>query len=213
MTLTGLQIAIYEPACLIVGTRGRSLGGIQGLLPGSVSKYCLQNSPVPVIVVRPSAKREKKKRKRKADPARQAYMDILQRGGATGSHVLDSVAPHSQAGSASEEANETEARAVAKAIGLPSSNLSNRGSRRTSLGGESIEGAPLTKVISSKSGYSSGPESPSPIGGMSPDSAFEGEMMSPESANLESPEFSGEEEGNVENSPARPQENERETKQ
>lgn len=54
-------IARYSPACLIVGTRGKSLGGIQGLLPGSISKYCLQNSPVPVIVVRPSAKREKKK--------------------------------------------------------------------------------------------------------------------------------------------------------
>lgn len=48
-----LQIKIYAPACLIVGTRGKSLGGIQGLLPGSVSKYCLQNSPVPVVVVRP----------------------------------------------------------------------------------------------------------------------------------------------------------------
>ncbi|KZF22733.1 adenine nucleotide alpha hydrolases-like protein, partial [Xylona heveae TC161] len=53
------MIRIYEPAMLIVGTRGRSLGGIQGLLPGSVSKYCLQHSPVPVIVVRPSSKREK----------------------------------------------------------------------------------------------------------------------------------------------------------
>ncbi|KAF8539712.1 hypothetical protein BDD12DRAFT_80132 [Trichophaea hybrida] len=44
------MIHIYEPVILIVGTRGRSLGGLQGLLPGSVSKYCLQHSPVPVIV-------------------------------------------------------------------------------------------------------------------------------------------------------------------
>ncbi|EFW16020.1 hypothetical protein CPSG_07647 [Coccidioides posadasii str. Silveira] len=57
------MIQIYEPAALIVGTRGRSLGGMQGLLPGSVSKYCLQQSPIPVIVVRPSQKREKKKQK------------------------------------------------------------------------------------------------------------------------------------------------------
>ncbi|KAF8466405.1 hypothetical protein BDZ91DRAFT_629105, partial [Kalaharituber pfeilii] len=73
------MIHIYEPVILIVGTRGRSLGGIQGLLPGSVSKYCLQHSPVPVIVVRPSNKREKKKKKRQADPARRSYMDILEK--------------------------------------------------------------------------------------------------------------------------------------
>lgn len=62
---------------MIVGTRGRSLGGLQGLLPGSVSKYCLQHSPVPVIVVRPSSKRDKKKAKRKADPGRKVYQEIL----------------------------------------------------------------------------------------------------------------------------------------
>lgn len=73
-----IQIHIYEPVILIVGTRGRSLGGLQGLLPGSVSKYCLQHSPVPVIVVRPSSKRDKKKAKRKADPGRRVYQDILQ---------------------------------------------------------------------------------------------------------------------------------------
>ncbi|KAK2831957.1 hypothetical protein FQN49_007000, partial [Arthroderma sp. PD_2] len=68
------MIQIYEPAVLIVGTRGRSLKGMQGLLPGSVSKYCLQQSPIPVIVVRPSSKREKKKQKRlAADPARKSY--------------------------------------------------------------------------------------------------------------------------------------------
>jgi len=71
------QIHIYEPVILIVGTRGRSLGGLQGLLPGSVSKYCLQHSPVPVIVVRPSSKRDKKKAKRKADPGRKVYQEML----------------------------------------------------------------------------------------------------------------------------------------
>jgi len=75
------MIHIYEPVILIVGTRGRSLGGLQGLLPGSVSKYCLQHSPVPVIVVRPSSKRDKKKAKRKADPGRRVYQDILQQSG------------------------------------------------------------------------------------------------------------------------------------
>ncbi|KAF3907360.1 hypothetical protein AA313_de0207586 [Arthrobotrys entomopaga] len=71
------MINLYEPVMLIVGTRGRSLGGFQGLLPGSVSKYCLQHSPVPVIVVRPNEKRERKKRKRQDNPARRTYMDIM----------------------------------------------------------------------------------------------------------------------------------------
>lgn len=79
---------------LIVGTRGRSLGGLQGLLPGSVSKYCLQHSPVPVIVVRPSSKRDKKKAKRRADPGRRVYQDILQ---STGSLATD---PNSLPGTA-----------------------------------------------------------------------------------------------------------------
>jgi hypothetical protein len=75
--LTGRQINLYEPAILVVGTRGKSLGGFQGLLPGSVSKYCLQHSPVPVIVVRPTSKRDKAKSKRTNDPDRQGYREIL----------------------------------------------------------------------------------------------------------------------------------------
>ncbi|KAF1812808.1 hypothetical protein P152DRAFT_378087, partial [Eremomyces bilateralis CBS 781.70] len=71
------DIKLYEPAILIVGTRGRSLGGIQGLLPGSISKYCLQHSPVPVIVVRPNSKRAKNKQKRLHDPSRQSYRDLV----------------------------------------------------------------------------------------------------------------------------------------
>lgn len=71
------MIEIYEPAMLVVGTRGKSMDGFKGLLPGSISKYCLQHSPVPVVVVRPSQKREKKKAKREADPTRRAYRDVL----------------------------------------------------------------------------------------------------------------------------------------
>lgn len=83
------MIKIYEPAILVVGTRGRSLTGYQGLLSsGSVSKYCLQYSPVPVIVVRPSAKREKKKQKRQRDPERTGYRDILDKSEG-GWHLLD----------------------------------------------------------------------------------------------------------------------------
>ncbi|GBF66674.1 universal stress protein A family protein [Trichophyton mentagrophytes] len=85
------MIQIYEPAVLIVGTRGRSLKGMQGLLPGSVSKYCLQQSPIPVIVVRPSSKREKKKQKRlAADPARKSYSQFLKMSESRGGLGIDS---------------------------------------------------------------------------------------------------------------------------
>lgn len=88
------MIKIYEPAMLVVGTRGRSLTGYQGLLSsGSVSKYCLQYSPVPVIVVRPSSKRESKKKKRLRDPERRGYRDILDKSEdaprGRGGHLLD----------------------------------------------------------------------------------------------------------------------------
>ncbi|CEG80976.1 hypothetical protein RMATCC62417_15234 [Rhizopus microsporus] len=44
------MIALYQPSLLIVGTRG--LSEFKGMLLGSISKYCLQHSPVPVTVVR-----------------------------------------------------------------------------------------------------------------------------------------------------------------
>nr|POE78604.1 universal stress protein a family protein c25b2.10 [Quercus suber] len=88
------MIRLYEPAILVVGTRGRNLTGYHGLLSsGSVSKYCLQYSPVPVIVVRPSGKRESKKRKRLQDPQRTGYRDILDKSEdaprGRGGHLLD----------------------------------------------------------------------------------------------------------------------------
>jgi hypothetical protein len=48
---------MYQPSLLIVGTRG--LSEFKGMLLGSVSKYCLQHSPVPVAVVRPESKAKK----------------------------------------------------------------------------------------------------------------------------------------------------------
>lgn len=165
---------------LIVGTRGRSLGGIQGLLPGSVSKYCLQHSPVPVIVVRPTSKREKKKKKRQADPSRRSYMDILERSGARGGHILD---PSNRNSIVAESgtATDKEARAVAAAIGLPGVYQEKNDD----------DGGPLRKVQSGRSDYTSGPESPSPTGELSPiDSRGPVVMKSPELGNLESPEGS-----------------------
>lgn len=100
----------------MVGTKGRSLGGFQGLLPGSVSKYCLQHSPVPVIVVRPSSKRDKARNKRALDPSRHAYKDLLEKSG----HLLDPSDPRSmntEDSRVSSLASEEEAAAVAAAIG------------------------------------------------------------------------------------------------
>jgi len=59
-----------------VGTRGRD-GAIGGLLPGSMSKWCLQHSPVPVIVVHPQQRRLHRKLKREKDPDRQSYLQVL----------------------------------------------------------------------------------------------------------------------------------------
>lgn len=103
---------------LIVGTRGRSLGGIQGLVNNrnSFSKYCLQYSPVPVVVVRPDDKRKKKKDKRIHDPSRQSYVSMLSSN--EGVHEAD-------AGTSSLYETETqippeeEAHQVAAALGLP----------------------------------------------------------------------------------------------
>ncbi|KAB8259888.1 hypothetical protein BDV32DRAFT_55952 [Aspergillus pseudonomiae] len=118
------MIRIYEPSVLIVGTRGRNLGGVQGLLPGSVSKYCLQQSPIPVIVVRPSTKREKKKKKRLADPTRRSYNQILELSEQRGSKLFD-------AGSSTDSHVSRlpdEEAAVAAALGLPQSYANSRSS-------------------------------------------------------------------------------------
>lgn len=71
------MIQIYEPSILVVGTKGRSIEGFKGLLPGSVSKWCLQHSPIPVVVVKPESKREQSKSKREADPTQLSYLDII----------------------------------------------------------------------------------------------------------------------------------------
>ena len=105
---------------LIVGTRGRSLNGMQGLLPGSVSKYCLQQSPVPVIVVRPTNKRLKKKQKRLADPGRRDYNQLLSKKDAPVGSLLNKPVRESMI-EPLPAATDQEAAAVARAIGLPPS--------------------------------------------------------------------------------------------
>ena len=173
-----------------MGTRGRSLNGIQGLLPGSVSKYCLQNSPIPVIVVRPSSKREKKKRKRKADPTRKAYTEMLGKTGEKGSNVFSRIETEKAPGEISAEASQKEADAVARAIGIPTEFSAVTVLRRkSSKASEMSEGAPLSRTVSGRSDYTSGADSPSPTGGLSPDMTLMDDTKSPELEDLSSPEL------------------------
>lgn len=154
------MIRIYEPAILVVGTRGKSLTGYQGLLSsGSVSKYCLQYSPVPVIVVRPSSKREAKKRKRLQDPARNGYRDILDKSEdaarGRGGHLLDTnnrlslFGPDLGAlGELDSPGNpDDEARRVAEAIGYRNSAFHPAASHVRS----SSRGSSLSRVTSVRS--------------------------------------------------------------
>jgi hypothetical protein len=107
---------------LIVGTRGRSLGGFQGLVGNrnSFSKWCLQYSPIPVVVVRPTEKRDKKKQKRINDPTRQDYLRILQDSGlATHEANATSGASIKEVDMLPLNAPQTEAHEVAAALGLP----------------------------------------------------------------------------------------------
>lgn len=140
---------------------------MQGLLPGSVSKYCLQQSPIPVIVVRPSTKRMKKKKKRMADPSRRNYNSILER--ARGGYSLDKTNRNSIIGPL-PSATDQEAAAVAKAIGVP----------------KHFEAAPLSRVVSSKIDAAERSESPGPL---SP--ALSNRVMkSPNLGPVDSPEVS-----------------------
>ncbi|CAK7262637.1 hypothetical protein SEPCBS119000_000060 [Sporothrix epigloea] len=110
-------IQVYEPSMLVVGTRGRSLGGIQGLVnKNSFSKYCLQYSPVPTVVVRDYEKRMKKKGKRSNDPGRHSYANML--APTNGMHEANSENSSVYDMEAKISADE-EAHRVAAAIGLP----------------------------------------------------------------------------------------------
>ncbi|KAF8752222.1 Universal stress protein family [Rhizoctonia solani] len=76
-------IALYRPDSLVVGTRGQT-GLVKTwsqafLTPGmgSVSRYCVSHSPVPVIVVRPERKVRKSMEKRRADGRKRHQFDEL----------------------------------------------------------------------------------------------------------------------------------------
>lgn len=81
----------------------------------SFSKWCLQYSPVPVVVVRPTEKRIKKKQKRVADPTRHDYERILRESG-----IEEHETEAGTKNNVFEQANhpDVEACAVAAAVGL-----------------------------------------------------------------------------------------------
>ncbi|WPH02134.1 adenine nucleotide alpha hydrolases-like protein [Acrodontium crateriforme] len=187
------MIRIYEPAMLVVGTRGRSLTGYQGLLSsGSVSKYCLQYSPVPVIVVRPSSKREAKKRKRLQDPTRTGYRDILDRSDEAlqgrGGHLLDThnrqsvIGPDfGNLGVLGAGDPDEEARRVAEAIGW-------KGEGRPSLGArQRSRDTSLSRITSAQSTISVKSDDATSDGDALSPRLTDRLMKSPDLNNLDSP--------------------------
>ncbi|KAL8846293.1 MAG: hypothetical protein Q9221_008609 [Calogaya cf. arnoldii] len=163
------MISVYAPACLIVGTKGKSPGGMSSFVTGSVSRYCLQNSPVPCIVVRPNKKRLAKKAKRLADEKRRNYQSVLNLSGARGSTQAlqnnDTEMKQHIAGTAGG-ATEKEALAVAAAIGIGMPKpLSRLEGLRRFIPGPDDEGAPLSRTHSVNTNTPSvGNDSPSPTG-------------------------------------------------
>ncbi|KAL1921095.1 uncharacterized protein VTP21DRAFT_11730 [Calcarisporiella thermophila] len=62
------MIKMYQPSLLVVGTRERS--HVKGFLLGGISRYFLNNCPIPVVVVRPEKKKTKKQAKKSPTPKR-----------------------------------------------------------------------------------------------------------------------------------------------
>ncbi|KAF8558546.1 hypothetical protein OG21DRAFT_1578614 [Imleria badia] len=74
-------IALYRPDSVVVGMRGQRRGvlgfggGRFSAGVGSVSKYALSHSPVPIVVVRPESKVRKVREKRLKDPKRGTHFE------------------------------------------------------------------------------------------------------------------------------------------
>ncbi|KAL2891431.1 Universal stress protein A family protein C25B2.10 [Ceratocystis lukuohia] len=119
-TFRGL-IEVHQPGMLVVGTKGKAAQGIQGVWNSrnSFSKYCLQYSPVPVVVVRPKDKRIKKKEKRSNDVTRRGYRGMLESTG--GVHEIDMDLDEMEKLMETSNTADEEAHHVARALGLPAS--------------------------------------------------------------------------------------------
>ncbi|KAI5480718.1 Usp (universal stress protein) family protein [Pseudohyphozyma bogoriensis] len=70
-------IEIYKPDSLIVGTRGLPDSIWKSAMMGSISRYCVAKSPVPVVVVRPEGKVRESLSRRIQDPKRRSYVSLL----------------------------------------------------------------------------------------------------------------------------------------
>lgn len=178
------MLQIYEPAMLIVGSRGRSLGVFQGLVSNrnSFSKWCLQYSPIPVVVVRPPEKRMNERAKRDADLGRQHYARILMESGID-NHETTMCSNNSNLRASNSP--DVDAHAVAAALGLPA--MFDPTLKPINLDGS----RPLRKMESGKSDATNISQ-----GSLPPESrptSPEMVMRSPKSARLESPPLSGDE--------------------
>ncbi|GAA5960458.1 hypothetical protein JCM21900_003603 [Sporobolomyces salmonicolor] len=72
------MIEIYKPDSLIVGTRGRPDSLFKSAFMGSISKWAVARSPVPVVVVRPDDKVREALERRLQDSKRgRSYVSLL----------------------------------------------------------------------------------------------------------------------------------------
>lgn len=114
-----------------------------------------------MVVVRPKDKRMKKKARRSQDPKRQNYKSILEQ---SNTSSFDAFAQAQQSDKSS--GTETEANAVAKAIGLSDSDtaIGDRKDRPSSAEGAQSSMPPSYRTISQRSDTAYETESPSPTG-------------------------------------------------
>lgn len=72
------MIEIYKPDSLVVGTRGRPDSLFKSAFMGSISRWAVARSPVPVVVVRPDAKVREALERRLQDQKRgRSYVSLL----------------------------------------------------------------------------------------------------------------------------------------
>jgi len=77
--LTIMQATIHQPSIFIVGRKERSSQGRQGIWDArhSFSKYFLEKSSVPIVVVQPEDVRGRNKDEHPRDPSRNSYAQML----------------------------------------------------------------------------------------------------------------------------------------
>lgn len=125
-----------------------------------MSRYCLQNSPVPVIVVRPEDKRKKKREKRSAQSASSVYTSILDQTPPTSNDI-----PHNQTATSGTGATEGERSAVAEAVGVRPDWDGEQTERQSSVVEIGVDQAMAALLDRSFDAHvESNPETPSPRG-------------------------------------------------